>query len=137
MPEQADRVTLYSLECDFDRQAVREDAELLHGYLVLGKTDIESAEDRTEILDAVRKDIANGGSAFYHCFTPHHAVRIVHDDTTTDIVICYMCRGYERTENGELGLSHPMDVRSRDLLNRVLESHDITLSPDAKEELEH
>lgn len=135
IPHKVDRLVLYSLECDFDRNAVSEDAELLHGYLVLGKTEIDSAASRTEILDAVRDDIANG-SEIASCFDPHHAIRIVHEDTTNDVVICYKCRGYERTENGKLKTtSYPMDVRSRDLLNHVLKSHGIALSPAATEEL--
>jgi hypothetical protein len=135
IPHKVDRLILYSLECDFDRNAVPDDAELLHGYLVLGKTEIESAASRTELLDAVGEDIANG-SKIASCFDPHHAIRIVHGDTTNDVVICYKCRGYERTENGKLKTtSYPMDVRSRDLLNRVLKSHRIALSPAATEKL--
>ena len=135
IPHKVDRLILYSLECDFDRNSVPQDAELLHGYLVLGKTEIDSAASRTEILDAISKDIVNG-SEIASCFDPHHAIRIVHDDTTKDIVICYKCRGYERTENGKLKTtSYPMDVRSRNLLNRVLKSHGIELSPAATEEL--
>ena len=135
IPYNVDRLILYSLECDFDKNAVPEDAELLHGYLVLGKSEIDSATSRTEILDAVRKDIANG-SSIASCFDPHHAIRIVHEETTTDVVICYKCRGYERTANGKLKTtSYPMDVRSRDILNRVLKSHGIALSPAATEEL--
>ena len=135
IPHQVDRLVLYSLECDFDRDAVPKDAELLHGYLVLGKTEIDSAASRSEILDAVREDISNG-SKIYSCFDPHHAIRIVHNDTTNDVVICYKCRGYERTENGKLKTtSYPMDVRSRELLNRVLKSDGVALSPAATEEL--
>ena len=72
-----------------------------------------------------RDDIANG-SEIASCFDPHHAIRIVHEDTTNDVVICYKCRGYERTENGKLKTtSYPMDVRSRDLLNHVLKSQEL------------
>ncbi|MCP4777436.1 MAG: hypothetical protein GY880_24725 [Planctomycetaceae bacterium] len=135
IPHKVDRLILYSLECDFDENAVPEDAEMLHGYLVLGKTEVDSAASRTEILDAVRTDIANGSSSA-KCFEPHHAIRIGHDDRTSDVVICYKCRGYECTENGKLKTtSYPMDVHSRELLNRVLTSDGITLSPAATEEL--
>ena len=113
IPHKVDRLILYSLECDFDENVVPENAETLHGYLVLGKTEIDSAPSRTEILDAIRADIANG-SSIASCFEPHHAIRIGHDGTTSDVVICYKCRGYECTENGKLKTtSYPMDVHSR------------------------
>ena len=135
IPATADRLILYSLECDFDREAVPEGAEMLHGYMVLGKSEIDSDDTAAEILAAVRNDVANGSSVF-NCFEPHHAIRMIDGETNTDIVICYKCRGYERTEDGKLKTtSYPMDVRSRDLLNRVLKSGGIPLSPAATEEL--
>lgn len=136
IPHKVDRLVLYSLECEFDKDAVPKDAEMLHGYLVLGKTEIDSAELKTEILSAVRTDISNG-SEINKCFEPHHALRIVHGDSTNDVVICYSCRGFERTENGKLKTtSYPMDVRSRNVLNRVLKAEGIKLSPAATKELQ-
>ena len=135
IPPKVDRLILYSLECDFDQLAVGEDAEILHGYLVLGKAEIDQEATRAEILNAVRNDIARG-SRISNCFDPHHAIRIVVGDKTIDIVMCYKCRGYERTHDGTLKTtSYPMDVRSRELLNRVLESYQIDLSPAATEKL--
>jgi hypothetical protein len=136
LPESVISLTLYSIECDFDSASLPDDAELLHGYLVLGKAEISSSE-RSEVIDAIRADIANG-SKIYNCFDPHHAVRLVTEDKTLDIVICYKCRGYERSENGKLvTTSFPMDVRSRGVLNRILRSKGIELSPAASAELTH
>lgn len=135
IPHKVDRLILYSLECEFEPDTIDEDAEMLHGYLVLGKIEIDSGALRTELLDAVRTDIADG-SKISNCFDPHHAIRLVYGDTTKDVVMCYKCRGYERTENGKLKTtSFPMEVRSREVLNRVLNSKGIKLSPAATEEL--
>ena len=135
IPHKVDRLVLYSLECEFDKVVVPEEAEMLYGYLVLGKSEVNSAELRTEILNAVRTDILNG-SEVDKCFEPHHALRIVHGDSTNDVVICFKCRGFERTENGKLKTtSYPMDVRSRNVLNRVLKAEGIKLSLAATEEL--
>ncbi|MEO1527066.1 MAG: hypothetical protein AAFX06_16630 [Planctomycetota bacterium] len=135
VPEQAQKVIVFSLECDFDEDKVSEADELLHGYLVLGKTEIVSAEARAELLDAVSDDIASG-STISNCFDPHHAIRVIDGDTTKDIVICYQCRGYEQTENGKLvTTSFPIEVASRALLNEVLESSGVPLSPGATENL--
>jgi hypothetical protein len=53
-----------------------------------------------------------------------------------DILICYKCRGFERTKNGKLvTTSFPMDVQSRQTLNAILHSNGIELSPAATEEI--
>jgi hypothetical protein len=134
IPAKIDRLIVYSLECDFDWEDVSEDAELLHGYLVLGSAEIDTEETKTEIANAIRTDIATATDV-YMCFDPHHAIRIFSDDGTTDVVICYRCRGYETTKNGKLvTLSYPMNVQSRELLNRVLTSYGVALSPGANAE---
>lgn len=136
LPSECDSVTLYSLECDFDASSLPDDAELFHGYLVLGKTEVAGGT-REDILAAIRADIASG-STISNCFDPHHAVRLMTGDKTLDIVICYKCRGYERTQNGKLlTTSFPMDVRSREMINRILQSKGIELSPAAIDEVRH
>ncbi len=134
LPTQFDSVTIYSLECNFDNSSLPADAELFHGNLVLGKTEV-SKETGENILSAIRADIAKGSTAA-NCFWPHHAIRVVAEDKELDVLICYKCRGFERTVDGKLvKTSFPMDVQSRQTLNAILQSNGIELSPAATEEL--
>ena len=134
LPSEVESVTIYSLECDFDKSSLPNDAELFHGNLVLGKTEV-SKEIGENVVSAIRADIANG-STIAKCFWPHHAIRLMAGGTEIDVLICYKCRGFERTKNGKLiTTSFPMDVRSRQTLNEILQSKDIELSPAATEEL--
>ncbi len=87
------------------------------------------------ILSAIRADIAKGSTAA-NCFWPHHAIRVVAEDKELDVLICYKCRGFERTVDGKLvKTSFPMDVQSRQTLNAILQSNGIELSPAATEDL--
>lgn len=134
LPGEFDSVTVYSLECDFDKSTLPPDAELFHGNLVLGKTEV-SKEMAVKVMSAIRADIAKG-STINKCFWPHHAIRVMTGGRELDILICYQCRGFERTENGKLvTTSFPMDVQSRQTLNAVLQSKGIKLSPAATGEL--
>ena len=136
IPSEVDKLTLYSLECDFDRDSLAGDEALLHGYLVLGKIDIDSDSTRTRILNAVRQDIANGTIAF-NCIDPHHAITYSTGDTTTDVLLCYCCRAYESTVDGQLvTLSIPMGIDARETLNTTLRDHGVALSAGATKELD-
>ncbi len=134
LPGEFDSVTIYSLECDFDKSSLPADAELFHGNLVLGKTEVSKEMDKT-VMSAIRADIARG-STIDMCFWPHHALRVMAGGKEIDILICYKCRAFERTKNGKLDTtSFPMDVQSRQTLNAILQSNGIELSPAATEEL--
>ncbi|MFN5708724.1 MAG: hypothetical protein ACK48X_11790 [Planctomycetota bacterium] len=134
LPGEFDSVTIYSLECDFDNSSLPADAELFHGNLVLGKAEV-SKEMGEKVVAALRADIAKG-STINNCFLPHHAIRVMAGGKELDILICYKCRGFERTKNGKLvTTSFPMDVQSRQTLNAILHSNGIELSPAATEEI--
>ncbi len=132
LPKEFDSLTLYSLESDFDKLLLPDDAELFHGYAVLGKTDV-SKEVSEKVVASIRSDIANG-STVSKCFWPHHALRILVDGKPLDVLICYKCRGFKRTDDGVLvATSFPIDVSSRQMINEILQAKGIDLSPAATE----
>lgn len=134
LPNEFDSVTIFSLECDFDKSSLPAEAELFHDNLVLGKTEV-SKEVGGTVMSAIRADIARG-STVHKCFWPHHAIRVMAGGKELDILICYKCRGFVRTEYGKrVSPSFPMDIQSRQALNAILQSNGIELSPGATEEL--
>jgi hypothetical protein len=130
-----DELVLFSLEWDFVSKKPPQDAELLHGYLVLGKIKIQEPDSVKEIFSAVRKDLAAPGPPAA-CFWPRHAVRVVEKGKTVDYVICFQCfqcNGYEVTVGDKLvTTSRPIGRTSQPILNRYLRAAGVPLSPGAE-----
>lgn len=60
-----------------------------HGWKVLGKTTVE---DRARIVTALRKGVPKYDSGVRAaCFWPRHGIRVSHEGTTYDFVICFEC----------------------------------------------
>ena len=130
IPKSADSIVVYSLESEFDEDKLPSDAEMMHGYYVLGKTKM-SGDSAQQVLNSVRNDIA-GGTSIAACFDPHHALRIDTGKGVLDIVICYKCKGFKKGSQQKLnGSSYPIAVSSRQLLNNLLKSADVELSAQA------
>ena len=128
-----DEIILFSLEWNFKPDQLSEDAELLHGYHVLGKTKIQNPESVKEIIAAVRNDLkASGVQA--NCFWPRHAIRVVDKTKTVDYVVCFHCGNYEMTIGDKLETqSRSMGRASRPIFNRYLKAANIPLSPGAED----
>ncbi len=84
-----DSMTLYSL-IENERPG-HNMKEAFHGCLVLGKTDVASAEDRLAIIEALQKGHINSDGTTYDCFIPRHGIRVRQNGTTTDYVISFDC----------------------------------------------
>jgi hypothetical protein len=105
-----DSMTLYSLDGTFDLEK-KPEGEVFHGYPVLGKTQLESAEDRRIILAAAKKGIAEREGDTLKCFWPRHGVRAVQNGNTTDYLICFECKQLSSYLNGEFS-SHENTSRT-------------------------
>src|SRR5262245_13381233 len=69
-----DSMTLYSLEGMFDPHKPRQTENDFHGFPVLGQLDIAAPKDKSAILAAIEKAIAEGARQS-KCFWPRHGVR--------------------------------------------------------------
>ena len=128
-----DAIILFSLEWDFKPNELPEDAELLHGYRVLGKTKIQEPASVNELFAAFRNDLNDSGIQSA-CFWPRHAIRIVDKTKTVDYVICFHCGNYELTMDDKLvRQSRAMGRTSRPIFNRYLKAANIPLSPGAED----
>lgn len=88
-----DQLILYSIDAGVmgpGRPPVTEGDELFHGYSVLGKIDVASAEDRQVLMTEYEAGKSKGGRA-KACFNPRHGIRTIHQGKTTDYVICFEC----------------------------------------------
>jgi hypothetical protein len=94
----ADSVELYSIDPFVKHD--RKDPAALHGWKVLGKTEVD-AETRQKLVAALKKGIEEGdpGKAAF-CFIPRHALRVVRARAITDFLICFEC-GYVEVYSGQ------------------------------------
>jgi hypothetical protein len=86
----ADSIDLYSLEpSDGGDPGGR--GKRLHGWLILGKTTVNDAATRAELLEQLEKGIADPDKGGAKCFDPRHAIRAEYGGTTVDLLICFEC----------------------------------------------
>ena len=63
-----------------------------HGWLVLGKTLVASAEIRQSLLTALKEGLAASEGDYAMCFDPRHAIRATAENgEAADVVICFEC----------------------------------------------
>jgi hypothetical protein len=95
-------MTVYSLDGTYEaRDNKTPTGEMFHDYPVLGKTDIADPRDRTAILVAVKKGIAQSDGTQAACFWPRHGVRLVQSGETIEYVICFECLQLNEYRDGD------------------------------------
>lgn len=65
------------------------DEDTFHGYHILGQTQIK--KERTELLLALYKGIAESDGTAAACFIPRHGISATAEGETVDLVICFQC----------------------------------------------
>ncbi len=103
--EHADSFELLSLKprgvADDDESWKKDPREKFRWWgIVLGKIQIKSDADRSEMLAAVGRQI-NPKSPAFHCFNPRHAIHAVRGADSVDIVICFECGRIQTWLNNE------------------------------------
>lgn len=93
--------------------------ETFHDYGVLGRTEIRSAEERTELLRALYKGIADSDGMVAACFNPRHGISASLGDETVDLVICFECLSIQ-THHKQAGDVHTTQS-PQPTFNRALE----------------
>jgi hypothetical protein len=107
-------MTVYSLDGNYDKYYARDNktptGEMFHDHPVLGKTDIADPKDRTAILVAIKKGIAESDGDQAKCFWPRHGVRLVQSGKTIEYVICFECLQLNEYRDGDI--KHKATTRS-------------------------
>jgi hypothetical protein len=94
LPDDPDRLILYSLDGMPDEHRLAEAKEFLYHFPVLGKVEVTDSRQRRELLAAVRRAIRKAPEPA-KCFWPRHAIRAVKGGMTVDVVVCFQCRTYD------------------------------------------
>jgi hypothetical protein len=124
----ADKFELYSLDPDRGKEKPK---DKFHGWKVLGKAALKTAETRKKLIEALRKGVKANDGTVADCFNPRHGIRATHQGKTVDLVICFECYSmiiYEGKKTATvLTTGAPQPV-----FDKVLKEAKVPLPPKAK-----
>src|SRR5262245_57933232 len=86
--EKGDKFELYSLD---PRPTEGEPPNAFYEWENLGSTKVTKADVRKKLVAALKKAAADNDGIAAGCFNPRHAIRVVHEGKTIDLVICFEC----------------------------------------------
>jgi hypothetical protein len=86
--EAPDHFELLSLDPAGPRDGHPDD---FHGWKVLGRTPVEAAETRAELMAALEQGARENTGTAAGCFNPRHGIRATRGGQTADLVICFEC----------------------------------------------
>src|SRR5579871_277178 len=92
MLEKSPQFTLYSLLSHPEPEELKT-RSTFHDNLILGQTQVISAKTRTDLLTAFYEGLDKGYAMA--CFNPRHGIRVVQNNKTVDLVICFECQQVE------------------------------------------
>jgi len=67
------------------------DAEVFHGWTVLGTTELADVTARNSLLDALDAGVAENSTMAAACFDPRHGIKVTYSEKQYDFVICFRC----------------------------------------------
>ena len=96
----------------------------LNGFKIRGKTIITDPNDQAGLLASA---FSSPSFDQHQCFMPHHALRMVKNKRTVDVIICFGCGTAQIWENGEPKTGDlPANRPALPYVNQVLAAHHIT-----------
>lgn len=80
--------------------AETEPVESLHGFRVLGSTQVEDPTLRYNLLTSFEQGFEDHDGSVAACFNPRHALRMTVDEKLHEFVICFECRQVKHYVDG-------------------------------------
>jgi hypothetical protein len=136
-PDAPEGVVLFSIDPTYRSKELgnlspdQEKAEKLHGYRLLGKTEITDGTVRRKVVTAVKEAIKNAPPNPAKCFDPRHVLRITKAGKTIDLVICFACKQYEifQPDSEVHGQAKTIAADAQPALDQVLTDAGVPLAP--------
>lgn len=115
-------ITLYSLKPG----GQIESKEDFHYFTVLGKTEVKSGSSRF----LLKHFLVNGMVSAYGaaCFNPRHGLRILDEEKTLDVVICFECGHFVTYYDNQTGEGELESFTAEALYNQMLENAEVKLN---------
>jgi len=93
--------------------------ERLDLFEILGQTELKDAADRKTAVAAILESMKAWDGAVTACFHPRHALRVIHQDSVFDFVICFECRTIKLFRDSN-PLGHVNITGTPDKLDQIL-----------------
>jgi hypothetical protein len=134
-PDRPTELTLYSLDFrdeEFPNERKNDGKERFRNYLVIGKTEFKDSAKRESIMAAVNQAVREPAVGA-KCFDPRHGLKIVAENGTTEVVICFACSQYNST-GAYRSDGYPLISSSPEaMLNSILKEAKIEVLPGMEE----
>jgi hypothetical protein len=104
-------------------------ADAFHRYKVLGRTVLDDAGPRQEVVASLVQGMKESEGRRAICFEPRHGIRAQAGDTTVDLVICFACRAIEVYLNDKQLETVATTPTPEATLDRILSEAKIPLHP--------
>ena len=130
--EEVDQFVLYSIDgSDAPHDEALTDAELFHGWPVLGQTEVTSVATRNELMKALEIGVmyteegrlgSSGriGAPSDGNFSPRCAIRVVKGEQITEYLICFECSHVHIYIDGQFVMDMSITESPRDVFDRAL-----------------
>ena len=123
-----DPVSVEVFSLDFKNSA---GGEFLYGHHVLGKTLVKDSRNSTRIAGFFKQAIERG-SYTWACFEPRHALRVIRNGETLDVILCFECRNFHWYVNGESQGELPIHPGLEVTLDYVLRRAGVPIEKDIR-----
>jgi len=119
-----------------DLYEFQEGDEMLIRWKVLGRTKIDDADKRQQLIAALERGVAENDDGPADCFWPRHAFSTTHDGHRYDILVCFQCYQVEVYREGKKQSAYSFLIgRSpQPLFDQILTDAGVPLDSDADEE---
>jgi len=127
--EQAETFALFSLDPDSDLR--KKPKEEFKGYPQLGRARIPQGAERTNLVSALYKGIADGGG-IAQCFNPRHGIRATQGSNTVELLICFECGQVYTFSNRGTNEMFATTAKPAAVFNAVLKRAKVPLPKDER-----
>jgi hypothetical protein len=96
---------------------------------VLGKIVIADAEQRKQVIAALKEGIAQGkGQQMAKCFWPRHGILAMEKGKTVEYVICFECSCFEEFIGGKRLRHEPIESTAQPVFDKPLQDAGVPIA---------
>lgn len=99
----------------------------LHGYRILGASEITEPQRRAELMSALQRSIDESTGETAKCFNPRHGLHLTDDGAIREYVICFEC-GFMFVYGKDPTRLVTISDSAAPLFNRFLKEEGLTVS---------
>ena len=103
-------------------------AELFHGFEILGSMKIDDRSTRTKMIDSLDRAVGENEITTARCYWPRHGVRCKHNGDEIEIIVCFECAPLTIYLNGESIYSSDVSKTPKELFDKILQAEHLPIN---------